>query len=252
MPVRDFNGSSDVITVTAPAYWGGVDHTLAAVVKRDNGTGYHAHFSLGPSGATTPYVTGEFTSDNKWEYVQEQTNATHSAATTADWGTAEWCLIVARITPGDSPYVIVSRYDGAWVHDSIASPVLPGTGPADWSGASPQLRFGNWNSSFNWFDGKMAMQALNVGTALDQTATEALAGGDRDDYVTAGFDHLWEFNQASTATPLEDYIGSLDQTAISGTSVETVDLPASSIYVLSADAAAPSLWVSRPNRRWVF
>jgi hypothetical protein len=47
----------------------------------------------------------------------------------------------------------------------------------------------------------------------------------------------WPFSQASTATPIEDLITGLDQTAISGTSVVTGDDPPSDVYAGAATNA---------------
>ena len=87
-------------------------------------------------------------------------------------------------------------------------------------------------------EGTMAMQALLVGTALNESQREALAGLDRDGYVSAGFDHLHEFNQASTSDPVNDYIGDLDQIGVTGTTVTTLDLP-TSVYQFAGAVDPP-------------
>lgn len=231
MAVRDFDGTANaVITLTAPSYFSG-PFTIAAVVNRDATSAYHTVVSIGPPGAGNPSVVFEFTDAGGLELFNfgGGVSANQNDSDLA-YGTG-WRLVA--VTFDDVSIHRMHSFDGTtWGH----SPASQAAGsfasdPQDWTALSPVLRFGQWNNAFNFFDGKIAMVALNIGSGLSDGQLEALAGGSRNSYAAAGFDHLWELNQESTATAVEDYIGSLDQTALgSGTSVVTDNDPPGSIF----------------------
>lgn len=231
--VRNFDGTDDVIRVTAPAYFSGA-YTWAAVLKRDSGTAFHSPITIGGAGTGAPYFVVTFSNDNASMNIRHGGGAATWDDYAAD-NTDLHLIVITRSGSGATPRLHVFE-DGAWTHSDPNSNST--ADPADWTAESDEeMRFGNWNSSFNWFDGVMVVQALNPGTGLSDGQVEALAGGDRDDYATAGFDHLWEFNQASTGTAVTDYIGDLDQIGITGTSVTTLDVP-STVYSFDAGGGA--------------
>lgn len=247
MAVRDFNGSSDVVTVPAPAYFSG-PFTWVGILERDGTGAWSTPFSIGnPSNNSSWSINFIDTGGLQW---QSAVNSSFANETTHNYDVTTWGLFAVTYDGTLSDYQF-RHFDGSTAfHGSDNASTNETTDPHDWvSAGGAVLQLGRWNASFNYFNGKMAMQAINIGTQLDSTALAALQGGDRDDYVAAGFDHLWEFNQASTSTAVEDYIGSLDQTAISGTSVVVGDDPPSSIYTFSGGGdPGGSGSVIRPGR----
>jgi hypothetical protein len=236
---RHYDGINDVAIVGAPTYFNS-DHTIVAVVKRDVVNTYAGMFSIG-SNANNPHIVFEFMPDGI-EYAQEEAYASHVYNRRSEWQTTEWQLVACSVVypgGGASPVVRFHQFAGtSWLHANNTSAVgsLPSTGAFNWdTSGSPQLRFGNWNSSFNWFNGKIAVEALWVGSALSDVQIEALAGGSKENWATAGAAHLWELGMG---TPIEDFVGSLDSTAINGTDISS-DAPASSIYNLDTTAVSP-------------
>lgn len=235
---RSFDGSDDVVRVAAPAYFSGA-YTHVFVGKRATTSNFHSIASIGGAGAGSPYwVSSLGNSDG------QQVNHGGGAATESDIvpTTSTRLYIVTREGTGSTGDGIprFHIFDGTtWTHSAANSSSTDDM--ANWvTGESDEeMRFGNWNSSFNWFEGDMVMHALHTSNGLSDGECEALAGGDRDDYVSAGFTHLWEFDQASTATDVTDYIGALDQISLTGTTVNAAfDLPGT-LYVL-AGGGAPS------------
>lgn len=106
----------------------------------------------------------------------------------------------------------------AWTHGD-------GNGNTDsLSTISGTIGFGS-NDFGESFDGLIAAAAVWVGDALSdgecETLSDTLAS-----WMALSPDAAWLFNQESTATPVEDLIGTADQTALNGTSaVEISDLP---------------------------
>lgn len=232
MSTRDFDGSDDVITVTQPAHFAAA-FTWVAVTKRSTTGAWSTVFSIGDPAANA-LLAFNFTpgGDVEWQSTDADMKV---AETSHTWDTTAWRL--NAVTYDNAAIHRFHSFDGSsWFHgDGTSTGGNPYTqDPTNWGlvGGST-MRFGNWNASFNFYDGLLAMQTFNIGTALSDGALEALAGGQKEDYQSAGFDHLWEFNQASTATAVEDFIGALDQTAITGTTVIGDD-PPSSIYAFEA------------------
>ena len=246
--VREFDGINDIIRLVAPSYWATAPITIVAVVRRYVTTNYQGIFAIGPAGSASPYVVFEFEPGNTIEYVNQAGLGYHAHTSDIRFSSTDWQLVAFGIdgsAPSKGLWFRFHSFDGtSWFHDTDFPGVsLDGTwdttAPSDWSSFSDmELRFGNWNSSFNWFDGNIAMVALHVGSSLSNSEMEALAGGNRDDYVAAGFDHLWELNQPNTVTPVEDYIGSSDQIDSVGTTVVPATAPPSSIYNLGSTEMA--------------
>jgi hypothetical protein len=221
--VRSFDGSDDVIRVAAPPYSGfGTSWTWAAVLKRNATGSYHSALSIGGAGTADPNMVWTYTNGDDFESRHGGGTATQISY---NWATTALHLVVVTNDGAqDHPLFYIYIEGSGWTNltDGGTSAGIP----ADWTALSDeQMRFGNWNSSFNYFNGLMVVQALWRGTKLTQTQVYALAGGNKDDWVTAGADHLIEFNQASTATPVTDYVGDCDEISKTGTTVTTLDVP---------------------------
>jgi hypothetical protein len=229
---RRFDGVDDVIAFNAPTYFGTTEYTYAAVVKRDVVNAWHGIFSIGGS-TGNPYMVFEFGQDTGVADLLEIVHLPghmYSIGTTHNWAITTPILVAATFDSA-SDLVRFHAFDGTtWFHhDQDSASGGGGVDPTDWtSDATVQLRFGNWDGSFNYFQGLQFVQALNRTTALSDGEIEDLAGGTKESWAPS-FDHLWELNQADVADPITDYIGSLDQTVRVGTAVDTFDLP-STIY----------------------
>ena len=190
--------------------------------------------SIGGFGTAGPHVVFEFGDQGEIEWVNHLPSNHHfgNRMIPTIWDVAGWRKIAITSSGVDGDPPRFHLFDGAsWVHlDANLVTGTYGSNPSDWTGFESELRFGNWNQSFNFFHGLMAMQAANRTDELTDGEIEALAGGSRDDYVDAGFDHLWELNQTSISIPVQDYIGSCHETGLVGTTVVTDDDPPSSIY----------------------
>jgi hypothetical protein len=241
------SAASTAPTTSSPAHFAGA-YTWAAVLKRAATGSFHSPLTIGGAGAASPYLTVTFQDDTELEMRHGGGPAEES---TYNWATTNLMLVVITrhgTGPTAAPrfHVLEPAVSGTWVHQ--AADTNSTDDPGDWTAETDdELRFGNWNSSFNFWNGLMVVQALLPGTGLSDGAVEALAGGDRDDWQTAGFTHLWEFNQASTATPVTDYVGSLDQVGIVGTSVTTFDVP-DTVYSFGAVQETAGGALVRPGR----
>jgi len=231
--VRAFDGTDDCIILPKPVpYFPFYPFTYLAVVKRTVATDYDGIFSIGPPSGGGPIVVYEFTNSGAIELVIDSGHA----ARTIGWDVTTWLLVgVTRsVTGGNCRH---HRWNGTtWLHSDADALSGGGTAsdPTDWGPGSNEFRIGNWNSSFNFFEGHMAVHAMWTGTALADAAIEALAGGTKAAWLAASPDHLWEFSQASAATPVQDEVGIMDEISHVGTSVVVGgDLP-SSIYIPSA------------------
>ena len=237
--VRNFDGSDDVIRVSSPPHF--TVYTWAVVLQRATaGSGeFPSPISIGGAGTATPDVVVTFTETGE---LQMRHGGDYAEEASRDWNSTNLMLVVITRSAASAPrfHVLEPAVSGTMVHLAATSDNT--ANPADWTALSDdEMRFGNWNSSFNFFEGTMVVQALWYGTDLStngstDAAVAALAGGDRDDWVTAGADGLWEFDQASTATAVTDYVGSCDQTGIVGTSVTTLDVP-TTVYQFAGSTA---------------
>jgi hypothetical protein len=98
--------------------------------------------------------------------------------------------------------------------------------------AQAPFQMGRWDGVDEYLDGWLAVAAIWVDTmpwATDGSGDAAIeAAGlevDYQNWIDAGPAHAWRFNQDSVATPVVDDVGSADQTSISGTSVDTTQVP---------------------------
>jgi hypothetical protein len=227
--VRNFDGSDDIIKFPAPTWWDNSAMTFVAVVKREVPTDWEGIFSIGGTSGN-PYVVWEFGSNTGtygMEYVVNGSTHVYQQDPTL-WQVTNWRLVAVSVPP-QGGVIRFHSFDGTtWTHLNGGSTSVS---PIDWTGATGiEMRFGNWDGSFNFIDGSIAVQAWWEGAALNDAQIEALAGGDKDDWVALGADHLWELNQASTATGVTDYVGSLNQIGLVGTTVVTGDPPPTGMY----------------------
>lgn len=223
MAVRAFNGSSDLINTATGGLAAGTFGTQAVIVKRVATGAWHTFLALHNSGGSALTQFAYQNTDLAAWWIDGITVTGPSAIVTSDWG-----LVVVRkasgtATPRFSLYNFTAQ---TWTHANAS-----GSRP-NWSapGASGTVRV-EWQG-FDRLNGRLAVRA-----AWNSLPWNANAGGDNalesagletslQAWVDASPDALWAFNQASTATPVEDLTGGgADQTSISGTAVVTDDDP---------------------------
>jgi hypothetical protein len=165
----------------------------------------------------------------------------NNGAAVAITNPASWkILIVTKATGTATPRMHVFPLGGAWTHQnadsSNSNPATQSSGHF-YVGAYADPGSGTLGDFCNM---RVALYATWAGTALSDAECEALASGLA---TSAWTGHsvtpttVWEFTQASTATAVEDLIGSADQTSIAGTSVVTTDDPAG--WTFAGGAAPP-------------
>jgi hypothetical protein len=255
MAVREFDGSDDVIRFTAPTFWGSsIPYTVVAVTKIDVNNAYQTMLAIGDQ--DSPHIAFEYRSDgaieHNWNFngLTSREETLTALPTGGDWdATGAWRFVASTLTPGVSAVPRFHASNGTNHFHGAATTTTGGfyttTGMTDWAlSTAEDVRIGCWSSSFNFFNGRIAMVAVHIGSALSDGAIEALVGGNKATYSAAGFDHLWELNQASTATAVEDQIGSLDQTSLTGTTVAVGDDPPSSVYSFEVTAGAVALSIT--------
>jgi hypothetical protein len=246
MAVRSFNGSTDYIQLTQPAYFSG-PWTWVGVFKRASVGTWQTPFSIAKSNDSS--LAFSYMDTNSAELGMNRVLGAYARETTHNpWGnTGAWRMIA--VTFDDAvPHRFHETSDGSsWFQGPSNDAASATANPQDWT-ADSALNIGRWDNTFNYFDGLMAMQALHTSSGLSDAAVRALAGGNAASFAAAGFDHVWVFNQASTGTAVTDSVGSLNQTAISGTSVVTGNDPSTALF----DVQSPVAVGRMRSRRMVF
>jgi hypothetical protein len=236
VPIRSFNGTSDIIIVDPPTYFH-QSHTVMAVVQRNVGTGYEGIFTIGGPANDGPDYIYEFTNTGI-ELVWNGRNM-HAYHDSSVYATTNWQFVAMSYTRnvGSAGSFRFHQFDGTtWTHAATNRMVgvLDDTGPTLWV-STDELRFGNWNSDFNWLNGRLASVGLALSGAFSDAQIEAL-GTSYSAWSAAGLDHLWEFNQTSASVPVADRIGSLNERSHSGTTaVSDIPVP-STLYSFGASS----------------
>ncbi len=217
MPVRTFDRTDDNITTALGslnfAFGPG---TVAAIVRRSSDSGVtEVIFKAGVSSVSAQYVLSLSSGGRIQLQCGSSTSNLSDMTLLASDG---WCLIAASKATG-SVAVRLHKYVFAtetWTHSD--GPSLGNSGTPSTSG-----RIGATHSPSSFFGGDIGiLGASNV--VLNDAAIEALITEEAA-WDTAGFVAKWMLDQASTATAVQDDIGAADQTAITGTSVTSTDIP---------------------------
>jgi hypothetical protein len=121
---------------------------------------------------------------------------------------------------------------GSWTHVDTSSGTL-----ANISESVDNWRFGQFPDGTGEKDMRLAVVAFWKGTALTDTDYVNIESNATTAFVQSlSPSALWEFNQASTGTAVDDLIGTADQSSITGTTVIGGDDPA---WTFATTAAAP-------------
>jgi hypothetical protein len=214
---RRFNGTTDVITLALGALSGMTFGTIAVLCRRTDETQWMGAFSTRTSGGTAEVyidIAPSGSSNNLWYSYASTGNAGLAVTAADDW---VW-TVIAKGTGSVAPRTrkkVMST--GTWTNANGAA-IGNGTSP---SGGSLQIG----NSGGDFFKGDIA--AVAVWLSLVSDATLDAMSVNWPAVLAANPDACWLLNQASVATPLDDVssTGTADQTAISGTTVQTGTIP---------------------------
>lgn len=239
MAVRGFDGTDDRIRLNPGAITnsGAGPKTFAAIVKRtaDSGTGsdpiialnYAADidgsFYFGQSANTLALLNNGAT----------QTSVSSFTVTASDG----WCLVAVTKASGTAtPRFHKYRYsDATWTHSDGSAAI--GNGAAT---TTLTIEVGSW---FNGVDtAPIRLAVAGVWNSVLSDATIETLELALQAWVDANPGAFWCFDQASTATPVDDLssTGTADQTAITGTSVVTGDDPPGFDFTLGGGSGTSS------------
>jgi hypothetical protein len=234
MAVRLFDGTDDKIATSTGNLSAMTYGTVAAIVKFDSGgAGTHRQiFACHTSGNSYTFMLGVNPS-NLWRTLTTGTPAESLGAATS---TGVWYLVVMRKASGTAAprYSVYNFTTTTWAHANGGTAIGNSTaGP----GSSGRIKF-NYTDSADFFEGRVAVRAAwanAVHWAANSTGdSQIVAAGledSVDNWINESPDLLQLFNQGSVSTPVEDLIGSADQTSITGTTVVTGDDPPGFVFI---------------------
>jgi hypothetical protein len=216
---RRFNGSSDVITLGLGALINTITFgTMAVLCRRADESTWDGPFcTRSAAGDAEMFLdtapSSESPASALWcSYSGAQNNNGAFTVTAADdWVWIIVCKATGTVAPRYHKYVMSTQ---TWTRGDGAAGKPNATSP---SGGSVQLGMINGSDPFN---GDIAAVAVWT-TALSDVALNGIVNNWTAGVLAASPQAAWLLNQASTATPLPDAVGTANQTAISGTSVQS-------------------------------
>lgn len=210
---RNFNGSSDFITVALGNLSGINSGTFAAVVKV-NTAQYGQLIGLSDSSSlsvmafeVTPSGDYSFNVDSGSSYTD-----TAGGPTVAD----DWCVVVATKTNASSSPLFWKYVFSTGVVTTATGSTVNATGRT-----ADHVELGRWDGSTDYLAGDLAAGAIWK-TVLTDEEVRNLFGSFQEWYTADWFTIL---DQASTSVGLRDLINGALETSISGTSVGTSSAP---------------------------
>jgi hypothetical protein len=225
-PVRQFDGTDDAIRFSTTGLTGLGDgpYTAATIVKKTGSDNSAAYFWVAENATPTTQRMAVWAGLTEHRsYIDASIQGFGSAGTPAE---NVWLLVAISKADGSSlARIHIYNYSTqAWHHSNANNAQVDAVRAFDsiWIGGV----------SGNFLTGKVAAAgAWDV--ALSDVNIETMETGLQ---AWADLDAIWltRFTQASTATPVEDLIGSNDEVAITGTTVDTADGPDSFDYTVTA------------------
>jgi hypothetical protein len=226
MAVRSWNGTSDWLRVSV----GGVaisnfaqgNYTMMAVVNPTSIGGTKAIMAVQDTAAADWLSVFVFNGTEQIGMTDEVN--VYATTYTADLEAGDWSLVILRKTSGTT-----SIETGAALLGD-ATPTFGNTGAtttAGTAGTPNSIEFGAaLNGSFSSFQPMLLATAAIWNSRLSDANINSVAAAltTQSMYDLSPL-ALWDFNQASTGTSVEDLIGTSDQSSINGTSVVTGDDP---------------------------
>lgn len=228
MTVREFNGTSDELVTDVGAASGMVYGTVAALLKFSTITGFRDWTMLHTSGGSFIWTPVGLTNFSTFQMFSNGVSSNSGI----NPGTTSWKLVVVRKATGTTaPRFSVYHYDSAtWTHAAGGSTLDDSLSPP---GAGGQVRF-TFQNAADFFGGRIMARALwsnSLPWTADAAGDTAIEGSGLEvaasNWQAANPSAFWLFNQASTATPVDDLstAGTADQTSVSGTTAVTGDDP---------------------------
>lgn len=231
---RTFDGVDDFVEAGDPGLTGAFK--VAVLARR-------ASADVGTWGALLSIVSGDHVT-SAVELTFSSTNTIGLAVGgAAAFGpsvssyTGQWVIYGVDKTAGSAtPRFHIIPLSGTPVHSNGDASL--GDPPSVTSG---KVQFGRWKAT-DHLAGDVAVGTIDAGgAAWSDTQWESLRTNLKtQDWADLTPEHLWDFNQASTATAVEDLIGTLDQTAIGGTAVSN-DGPAGWTYGVTTGPGSNAL-----------
>lgn len=220
MPMRTLDGVDDVIVFALGslgfAFGPG---TLAAIVSKDDDSGIQSLVYVGISA-----TSGRYALKFSGTALQLQCGSSAVSAPTITVTAAEGLVFVAATKATGNVAPRFHKYNFAtevWTHENAGSNLGNSGTPTN------SARLGATNTLSQFFVGDAAIAGVSD-TVLSDSTLETLITA-IEAWSTAGLVALWPLNQASTATPVEDTIGTADETSITGTTVTAGDVPWTSL-----------------------
>jgi hypothetical protein len=239
MAVREFNGTTDELVCATGAASGMTYGTCAVLLKLSSVTAFQQFAAPHNSGGTFLAAILGLTDFGAFTMYNGADSTGPSASTTI------WYLAVVRKATGTAtPRFSVYNYNStSWAH-AAGSVTL-----ADWTspGASGSFRF-TFQSSADFFAGRVAARAVwsnslpwSADTTGDSNLQSAGLHTAASNWLSNNPSAFWLFNQAATATPVDDLstTGTADQTSITGTTVINGDDPPGFDFALTAQGPPP-------------
>lgn len=236
MAVREFNGTSDYIQLgsTGATIGAGAVSIVALMRCGTRGTGSQlTYVSAARTTSNSALVEmGAGTSNDQLQYYNyvDGPNAAFARDDTLPWE----ILGISKAAGGGVVVRCHSSQHGTWLHTNTAA---IGSVPSDsWS----LTNIGRRGTGSNFAAFKLAVVAI-FNKQLSDADYESIGTGASTASISAlGPVTLWEFNQTSVSTIVEDLIGSADETARSGTTVVTGDDPTWTFSTAAAPATTQS------------
>jgi hypothetical protein len=241
--VREFDGVDDRVTCSPGAFdnYAIGAFTVAAIVKRaantDNGrilstyTSTSSRFEvLFNDGSPTDTILLVSRSP-----LDADSSSTFTVTTTNGWVVCGSDKAAGTNAPRSHRCVMST---GTWTHTNNANTFQD----VDGNGTGGHIDLGCESSEPAAFNGRIAVIGLwkrQLSDAEWETLDSSLAN-----WAATSPDALWALNQASTSTPVEDIVGTADETSLTGTTVVTGDDPPGFSFSLGP---APNLFVTRSN-----
>lgn len=214
---RLFDGVDDVVKVADQSAIRPAAAITMAVLFRTGATAGESFGSIMHKKLTTGNASYAIQHDGSTNGVlyfnmHNGTSQTFTGDTTA-LTASTWFLAVGRCAGNANPLRLrIYNLDGSVNQNATDSSNFTGSISYD----TNPLHFGEHENLGNWA-GNIAVAGLWNSSISDSTAASLVIG--LQEWVDASPSALWAFNQTSTATAVEDLIGTADQSAITGTTV---------------------------------
>lgn len=212
---RRFNGSTDVVTLSLGGLSTMTFGTVAVLCRRSDETTWDGAFVTRTSGATPELyidIAPSGSSNFLWYNFASAANAGVVVNSANDW---VWTIInkaSGSVAPRTHKLVMST---GVWTRANGAA-LGDATSPS-----GGDLQIGNAGGDF--FTGDIAAVAVWT-TSLADAVLDGMVNS-WPAVLAANPQAAWLLNQASTGTSITDAIGSANQTALSGTTVQTGTIP---------------------------